>query len=516
MNRIFTCKNDAETAFYIESRMAEYQDRGGNFTSPGIVSDYLRILIHYITYVRPAAEHNMDSVLKLMGASYKEKGYRTPFWAIIRDSAAAKPTDELFYKARNVEREITNEDLDEIFSFMEYELLKDPDNKESEGYLGTLAVCRVKYQQSKVRNIRMKERKYKGEKKEQPVFMAECERFAKEYTPERIKAYLDRFILGQDESKEVLSTAVYNHLLRILHPEEKLLKTNVLMVGPSGCGKTEIIRRLSELLPLPVVITDFSGIVATPWKGRNKEEALLNLYIKAGKDLELTECGIVFCDEFDKVIPAKLYSKGGDINQELQGQLLGMFEGTDIDVPLQDKSGADSIIMDTSNILFVCAGAFEGLEKIVRKDYVKSGIGFGSEVEKDENFEMTGMHLKTEHLMEYGMKPELAGRLSTVTVLRKLDRDMMRRVLTEPEDSIISRYERELLIDDGVKLTLSDGALDVITDRVMAMSIGARGLNSVVREILSEVLFEVPSMSGVKEVLITEGAARLEDKATYL
>ena len=193
-----------------------------------------------------------------------------------------------------------------------------------------------------------------------------------------------------------------------------------------------------------------------------------------------------------------------------------MFEGTDIDVPLQDKSSADSIIMDTSNILFVCAGAFEGLEKIVRKDYVKSGIGFGSEVEKDENFEMTGMHLKTEHLMEYGMKPELAGRLSTVTVLRKLDRDMMRRVLTEPEDSIISRYERELLIDDGVKLTLSDGALDVITDRVMAMSIGARGLNSVVREILSEVLFEVPSMTGVKEVLITEGAARLEDKATYL
>lgn len=515
MNKVFICKNDAETAFYIERRMAEYQDCGGDFTSPGLVYDYLRILIHYITVVRPFAEHNLDSILKLMGASYKEKGFRTPFWAIIRDAYNAHPNDELFYKARNVEREITNEDLDEIFSFMEYELLKDK-NDMTESYLGTLAICRVKYQQSKVRNIHMKERPRVEGKKEVPLFLKDCERFVEQYTPERIKAYLDRFILGQDESKEVLSTAVYNHMLRILHPEEKLLKTNVLMVGPSGCGKTEIIRRLSEILPVPVVISDFSGIVATPWKGRNKEESLLNLFIKAGKDLELTECGIVFCDEFDKIIPAKLYSRGGDINQELQGQLLGMFEGTDVDVPLADKSGADSIIMDTTNILFVCAGAFEGLDRIVKKDYVKGGIGFGSEVEKDETFEMTGLHLKTEHLMEYGMKPELAGRLSTVTVLRKLDREMMKRVLTEPEDSILSRYERELMIDDGVRLTLTDGALDVITDRVMDMSIGARGLNSVVREILADVLFEVPSMAGVKEVLVTEGAARLEEKATYL
>ena len=193
-----------------------------------------------------------------------------------------------------------------------------------------------------------------------------------------------------------------------------------------------------------------------------------------------------------------------------------MFEGTDLDVPLQDKSGADSMIMNTENILFICAGAFEGLEKIVKKDYVKGGIGFGSEVERDDSFEMTGLHLKTEHLMEYGMNPELAGRLSTVTVLKKLDREMMRRVLTEPEDSILSRYERELMIDDGIKLTLSDGALDVITDRVMDMSIGARGLNSVVREILADIMFEAPSMQGVREVIITEAAAKLEEKATYL
>ncbi|MBP5609038.1 MAG: AAA family ATPase [Lachnospiraceae bacterium] len=516
MYRVFTCKSDAITALYIERRMAEYQKNGGSFSSPSTVYDYLRVLLHYITVIRPVPEHNIDSVLKLMGASYKERGYRTPFWAIIRDAATAHPEDEIFYKARALESEVTNEDIDEMFSFMEYELLKEPFDEENEKNLGTLAVCRVKYQQSKVRSIRMKESGKLVRDKEQAPFLDECKKFVEEYTPERIKEYLDRFVLGQDDSKEVLSTAIYNHMLRIIHPEEKLIKTNVLMVGPSGCGKTEMIRRLSELLPLPVVITDFSGIVATPWKGRNKEESLLNLYIKAGKDLQLTECGIVFCDEFDKIIPEKLYSRGGDINQELQGQLLGMFEGTEIDVPLQDKSGADSLIMDTSNILFICAGAFEGLERIVKRDYVKSGIGFGSDVDKDESFEMKGFHLKTEHLMKYGMKPELAGRLSAVTVLKKLDREMMRRILTEPEDSIISRYERELLIEDGVKLNLSDGALDVITDRVMEMSIGARGLNSVVREILSEVMFEVPSMMGVKEVLITEGAARLEEKATYM
>ena len=172
--------------------------------------------------------------------------------------------------------------------------------------------------------------------------------------------------------------------------------------------------------------------------------------------------------------------------------------------------------MNTTDILFICAGAFEGLEKIVKKEYVNGGIGFGSDISQDESFEMTGELLKTEHLMEYGMKPELAGRLSTVTVLKKLDRETMKRVLVEPEDSILSRYEREFMIEDNVELHFTDEALDVIIDRVNEMSIGARGLNAVVHEILEDALFEVPTMTGIKEVLITAAVARKEVKPAYL
>ena len=517
MRDIFDCKNDAEFSIRIEERMAAYLAGDGYFSAPDRVYDYLRILLHYIFLVRPKSEHTIDSVLKLLGASYKEKGYRTPFWAIIREASLQYPTDELFYRARSVEQEITNEDIDEIFDFLESELLLEGGTEQTEEELGLLAVCRVRYQQSRVRDIRMKSGgKKKGDEGE-PAFFPACRSFVEQYTPRRIREYLDRFVLGQDESKDVLSTAVYNHFLRILHPDEKLIKTNVLMVGPTGCGKTELIRRIADLVPVPVVISDFSGIVATPWKGRNKEESLLNLYLKAGKDVELTECGIVFCDEFDKIIPSKAYSRGGDINQELQGQLLGMFEGTDIDVPMPDKSGGhESILMNTSNILFICAGAFEGLERIVKKDYVRGGIGFSSQTAEGKDFELTGDKLKTEHLMEYGMKPELAGRLSAVTVLKKLDRDMLKRVLTEPEESILSRYELELRVDEGARLNVTDEALDVIIDRVMEMSIGARGLNAIVHEILAQTLYELPSMNGVQEVMITGAAARMEEKPVYI
>ncbi|MBR1472191.1 MAG: AAA family ATPase [Lachnospiraceae bacterium] len=517
MVNIFSCKDDIECAVYIKRRLDQYMADGGEISSPKLVYDYLRILVHYIMAARPREEQNMDSLLKLLGASFKEKGYRTPFWLIIREAATLYPRDAVYYMAKSIENEFTNDDLEEIFAFMEYELMRQPDREQMEEELGHLAVCRIRYQKSRASNIRMQREPEVLKNKTDLPFMEECRKFLSEYTPRRLKAYLDRFVIGQDETKEVLSTAVYNHFLRITNPEANLIKTNVLMVGPSGCGKTEMIRRLSELLPIPVVITDFSGIVATPWKGRNKEESLLNLYIKSGKDIDLTECGIVFCDEFDKIIPAKLYSRGGDINNELQGQLLGMFEGTDIDVPLQDKqNGQEVLMMNTKNILFICAGAFEGLEKIVKKDYVKMGIGFGSEMMREDAFELTGEKLKTEHLMEYGMKPELAGRLSTVTVLKKLDREAMKRVLVEPEDSILSRYEREFMIEDHVELHFTEDALEVIIDKVNEMNIGARGLNAVVHEILLEALFEVPSMPEVREVLITGAAARREEKPTYL
>lgn len=515
MKRMFGFGSEERCAAYVKDKIENREGRG--FSNSDRVYAYLRIVIHYLYLVRPAPERTLDSVLKLMGASFSEKGYRTPFWAIIREASASYPGDEIFFQARLVENDITNEDIDELFDFMEEQLAKQRDRAEAESDLGLLSICRVRYRQSRVRNIRMQRRRKNAERRSVPAHLEACRSFAAEYSPRRIKEYLDRFVIGQEDCKKVLSTAIYNHLLRVLHPEEKLHKTNVLMVGPSGCGKTEMIRRLTDLLPLPVVITDFSGVVATPWRGRNKEEALLNLYLKAGRDKGLTECGIVFCDEFDKIIPMKGYGRNGDINNELQGQLLGMFEGTELEVPLGDRQGGqESISINTGNILFICAGAFEGLDKIVKKDVFRSNIGFSGDVGLDKAFEMKTENLRTKHLIEFGMKPELAGRLSAVSVLKGLDREALKRVLTEPEDSLLSRYQREFSLDEDVKLSFTDEALDVVTERVASMRIGARGLNTVMHEILAQALYDIPSLPGVREVLVTGKAARMEGDPVYI
>jgi len=513
---IFQCYREEEIDGIIQNCIEKYQHEGYFLSAPGVVRAYFRILNHYLFTERPIAERNIGNLLRLAGASYNEKGFRTPFWSIMRDMALRHPEDPVYATVRQTEAEMNNDYVDEIFEFLEYELSAEPDEAVREQDLGALSFCRICYRQNMVKNIKMKRKVPQRKEESRPAFLERCERFVREYTPHKIKAYLDRFVIGQDEAKEVLSTALYNHYLRILHPEANLIKANVLMIGPSGCGKTELVRRIAELIDLPVVITDFSGVVATPWKGRNKEEALQNLYFKAGRDIELTECGIVFCDEFDKVIPSHRYYRGGDINDELQGQLLGMFEGTELDVPIQEGGGNQILQMDTRDILFICAGAFEGLDKIVKKDYVNAGIGYGRTPGNSDAFVMTGEKLKPKHLMEYGMKPELAGRLSTVTVLDKLDKKAMRLVMTEAEDNVLTRFQREFWIEDEVRLLFTDEAIDRIVDRTMEMNIGARGLNAVVREILAKPMYEVPTMPGVTKVLITGEAAGGEEKAQYL
>lgn len=517
MRNLFEKCNDKTYDMYLKRCLALYDRKRELFSNHLMIYAYLSVVIHYIFVSRDKDEQVLESVMKLLGASYKEGDKQAPFWAMLNKEADEYTDDLLLFNGTKLEKAVSNEDIDDCFDFLEWSVRQEPDENKRYLLLGEIAVNKIQFFKDGRKRLEMRRRETGTRTEVDRRFLKNCEDFLQKYTPSRIKAYLDRYVIGQDAAKISLSAAVYNHYQRILHPKEDLVKSNIILIGPTGCGKTELIRRIEKLVNVPVVISDFSGIVATPWKGRNKEEALLNLYLKAGKRLEVAERGIVFFDEFDKMIPVRERGMGLDINQELQGQMLGMMEGTTIDVPDMNGSGNDSVIrMNTRDILFVCAGAFEGLEKIVRKDLQKEGsLGFHSHLIGQSAIEINEDNIKVKHLMEYGMKPELAGRLGAVSVLHGLDKEMMKKVLTEPEDSIIARYQREFDHENHIRLEFTEEAIDVIVEKVSRLSIGARGLNAVIHEILEDALFEVPDMDGVRQVTITGAAAALEEAPEY-
>ncbi len=342
-------------------------------------------------------------------------------------------------------------------------------------------------------------------------------------TPHEIKEFLDEYVIGQDQAKIKLAVGVYNHYKRILQKQDEtnIEKSNLLLLGHTGCGKTELVKTIAKLLDVPMVIVGATCFTQAGYVGEDVESILSRLYQASGDNLEKAERGIVFIDEIDKI------AKQGDspsITKDVSGEgvqqaLLKMLEGSKIKfAPNGGRKHPEKemIEIDTNNILFVCSGAFVGIEKRIEKRLNMHAIGFSSdESKKNVSKENIIEYLTPEDVRAYGMIPELVGRLPIITYVKNLTKEELRRVLTEPKNSIIKQYTK-LFKMDGVKLEFEDDALDYIVEKAMTLKTGARGLRSIVEEIMTQYMYDIPSTKKRKLVVTRDYAEEMyEAKQAY-